>query len=178
MNVTLLICGAAGLLLVPTALASAQDSFADLHTNLKTGQTVSITDESGTETKGRFVSAGGSIRLMVDGAVREWAPQQVREIRRRGDSVRNGLVVGMSTGGAFGAFFGLVAASTLRNEGTGAGSAFLMVPIGIGVGAGIGVGLDAAVTGSTVVYRRPARSVSIAPAISPRAQAIRVAVVF
>ena len=170
---------AAGFLLVTASVAVAQESFTDLQSKMKTGDQVSVTDDSGNQVRGTVEHIGSTIRLSIGAATREWTPQQVREIRRRGDSVMNGLKIGVWAGGAAGAVLGLGVASILQNEGGDAAGAFVgLTAMGVGIGAGIGVGLDAAIRGSTVVYRRPARSVSVGPLLSPSAQGVRVALHF
>lgn len=167
------------LLLTTAGMAVAQESFADLPSKVKTGDRISITDNSGNQTRGTLEQLGSTIRLSVDSVAREWKPDDVTEIRRRGDSVMNGLTIGIVSGGATGALLGLALASLLHNEGHDAAGAFLgLTALGAGIGAGIGVGLDAAITGSTVVYRRPARTVSVRPMLAPSAQGIRVAIGF
>jgi hypothetical protein len=167
------------LLLATSSVAKAQDSFTDLQTTLKAGDLVTITDDGGAQTRGTFERVGTSIRLSVDGVAREWAPQEVREIRRRGDSLKNGLIIGLVSGGAAGAVFGWAVGTLFEAEGHDpAGPVIGLLALGLGAGAGIGAGLDAAITGNTVVYRRSPRAVSVAPMLSPRAQGVRVAVAF
>jgi hypothetical protein len=159
--------------------AHAQGSFDGIAATLRPGDVITVVDESGDRTRGRLESIGPLIRLSVDGVGREWSPQQVREIRRRGDSVKNGLMIGMISGGAVGTVFGLALASLLQNEGHDAAGPFVgILGLGVGIGAGIGVGLDAAIPGSTVVYRQPRRTVSLSPAVTPTAQSLRVAIAF
>lgn len=166
-------------LLVTSNAATAQDSFTDLQTTLKAGEVVTVTDDAGRQTRGTFERIGTSIRLSVDGVAREWAPQQVREIRRRGDSLKNGLIIGLVSGGAAGAVFGWGVGTIFAAEGAdSAGPVIGLVALGLSAGAGIGAGLDAAITGSTVVYRRPSRTMSVAPMLSPHARGVRVALAF
>ena len=176
----LLITGIASLAVLLFAdAARAQNPFHGLESVLSPGDTIFVTDDFGNRTRGRLEGIGASIRLSVDGVSREWSPQQVKEIRRRGDSVVNGLKLGMVTGGSVGAIFGSAVAALLENEGHDPLGPFLAIlGLGIGIGGGIGVGLDAAIPGSTVVYRRERRTLSISPAVSPAAQSVRVALRF
>ena len=138
---------ALGLLLVTAGTVSAQDSFTDLQKKVKPGDRVSITDDAGNRIRGTVEGVSASIRISVDGVEQEWLPAQIREIRRRGDSVSNGLKIGIASGGAAGVVFGLAVASLLQNEGHDAAGAFVaMVGLGVGAGAAIGAGLDAAIT--------------------------------
>jgi len=167
------------LVLATASVAQAQGSFADLRTTLNEGDVVTVTDDAGTQTRGTFERVGTSIRLSVDGVPQEWAPQQVREIRRRGDSLKNGLIIGLVSGGAAGAVLGWGVGAIFQAEGADPAGPFIgLLALGLGAGAGIGAGLDAAITGSTVVYRRTPRTVSVAPMLSPRAQGVRIAVAF
>jgi hypothetical protein len=178
MKLVVSLIGALGVL-VAADCAHAQAPFAGLEATLKPGDAIFITDESGSRMRGTLEGIGASIRLSVDGVSREWTPQQVREIRRRGDSLMNGLKIGLASGGAAGVVFGLGAASILRNEGHESVGPFMAVlGLGLGAGAAIGVGLDAAIRGSTVVYRRPRQIVSVSPVVTPTKQAVRVALNF
>jgi len=167
------------LVLATSSVVRAQDSFAALQAKLKAGDLVIITDDGGTQTRGTFERVGTSIRLSVDGVAREWAPQQIREIRRRGDSLKNGVIIGLVAGGAAGAVLGWGVGTIFEAEGSDpVGPVLGLLALGLGAGAGIGAGLDAAITGNTVVYRRSPRTVSVAPILSPRARGVRLAVAF
>lgn len=173
------IVGALDLLAATSGSAAAQASFDDLQTTLKTGDVVSVRDDAGNQTRGTVESVGRSLRITAGGVAREFAPQQVWEVRRRGDSLSNGLIIGALSGAAAGVVIGAAMASLFANEGHDPAGAFVgFLALGLGAGVGIGAGLDAAFTGSTVVYRRPARKVTVAPVMTPRAQAIRVGVAF
>jgi hypothetical protein len=167
------------LLVVTDGSAAAQGTFGDLRARLKTGDVVSVTDDAGKQTNGRVESLGGSLRLSVDGAVREFTSTQVTEIRRRGDSLTNGMVKGAVFGGLGGLLFGSAVKTIVEAEGEDFGGAFAaFIALGAGAGAGIGAGLDAAVTGSTLVYKRPTRTVTVGPVVAPRAQGVRISLAF
>jgi hypothetical protein len=171
--------GAVGLLVTMSGSVDAQESFGDLQSALTAGDVVSVTDDGGRQTRGTVTSVGTSLRVAADGVDREFLPQQVREIRRRGDSLRNGLLIGLISGGAAGAVMGWGVGTIFEAEGSDPAGPFIaLLAVGLGAGAGIGVGLDAAITGSTVVYRRQARTVSVAPMIGPRSRGVRVGVAF
>ena len=170
---------ALGLLIASSGVAAAQGAFADLQTLLTAGDAVSVEGDAGARVRGRVENVGTTLRISVDGVAREFAPQQVREVRRRGDSLKNGVTIGLLAGGVAGAVFGGVVGPLFEAEGSEpAGPVIAFLALGLSPGAGIGAGLDAAVTGSTVVYRRQTRSVSIAPLVTPRAQGIRVGLAF
>jgi hypothetical protein len=173
------ICGALVFLVAAADGAAAQDSFSDLQTQLSPGTVVIVEDAAGNRSTGILKSVDTSIRLVVNGAEREWSPSQVRQIRRRGDSVRNGLTIGLLSGAAAGTVFGLALASWASNEGHDAAGPFIaMLALGTGAGAGIGAGLDAAITGSTVVYRREKNRVSIGSMVGPQTRGVGLQVSF
>ena len=166
-------------LLGSAGAADAQTTFTELQQRVKSGDVIFVTDHSGHVTRGIFETAGQSIRVSVAGTTREWLPEEVREVRRRGDSVSNGLGIGALSGAAAGTACGLALASLLRNEGHDPIGAFFGVfAASVGAGAGIGAGLDAAITGNTVVYQQPKRTTSIAPVISPSGGGVRIAFSF
>ena len=173
------VLGSVGLLLATAGVVDAQTIFADLPERVKPGDVISIQDNSGRVTRGVLEAAGPSIRLSVDGTTREWFPDNVREIRRRGDSIANGVKIGALSGGAVGVVFGLALASLFENEGHDPVGPFVgMLALGLGAGVGIGAGLDAAITGSTVVYRQPRRTTSISPVVSRNGGGVRLAFTF
>ena len=176
---TMMILGAIGLLVTTSGSADAQESFGDLQSALRAGDVISVTDDGGRQTRGTVTSVGTSLRVAVDGVDREFLPQQVREIRRRGDSLRNGLIIGLISGGAAGAVMGWGVGAIFEAEGSDPAEPFLaLLAVGLGAGAGIGVGLDAAITSSTVVYRRQTRTVSVVPMIGPHRRGVRIGVAF
>ena len=82
-------------------------TFEELRLRLQPGDTVHVVDASGHETRGRVATLSElALMLTVDGERREFAAAVVKQIdRRRRDSVRNGLLIGVGTGALLG--FGL-----------------------------------------------------------------------
>lgn len=176
-KLTLLIAGATvGLFLATTLPAAAQESFTNLQHVLRPGDTVFVTDDTGMETRGRVVGVGPfALRLTVDGVERQWLAARVWRVTRP-DSVKNGAIAGLVTGGIIGGVGGVVLGSLLRNEGHDAvGPFFFLVGVGAGGGAAIGAGIDALLAGRTLIYER---RVTVVPVVAPRAQGIQLAVRF
>jgi hypothetical protein len=172
----------AGLLLATAMPVTAQDRFVHVQYALRPGDTVFVVDDTGTETRGKVARIGPSaLRLIVDGYERDWAAAAVERLERRGDSLKNGAIAGLATGGIFG-FFAIAAVS-----GAG-GGAFPLVPSDgqiavvfgafMGLGAGIGAGIDALVPGRTLLYLRPRNRTSVVPLVTPTAQSIQLRVAF
>ena len=138
-------------------------SLDQLRVLVKPGDTVTVTDETGRETKGKIASlTPASLELAVDGGLRSFAENDVRVVRqRRQDSLRNGALWGLGAGAAFGAI-GFV-------EGPEVGVASTALYAGIGVG--IGVGIDAALKSTQTILFNPARTqagLTLRPVMSDR----------
>jgi hypothetical protein len=74
-------------------------SFLDLQQRLHSGNTVYVTDNAGTETKGQVVEvAGSSLVLEVKGVQRRLDQSTIRNVQRRGDSLWNGTLIGVAVG--------------------------------------------------------------------------------
>jgi len=119
--------------------------------------TVFVTERTGKETRGQLVSLTESVLVVnVSGAEQTFRPADVVRIERRGDSLKNGAIIG--------AAFGLITGALL-NECAGGGSGAngegcLGARIGLALGgaaiwAAIGAGIDALIPGRTRIW--PAR---------------------
>ena len=112
------VLGAIGLFLVIAGSAGAQESFTDVQRTLQPGDTVDLTDASGTKTRGSVTGVQPSaLRLAVAGVEREWTASDVKEIRRRGDSVKNGAIIGAVAGGVLGGIGGWAIGTIFASEG-------------------------------------------------------------
>lgn len=146
---------ALGLMWLGTS-ASAQvvATFADLPLRLNIGERVTVEDRSGAAVKGtvqRLTSE--EIVVTTTGGERVFTRASVSRIQRRGDSLRNGMLIGAVLGGALGGAFAGSFSGEFR------ASDFLQgVAIFGGVGLGLGLAVDAAHAGSTTVFA--ARSAS------------------
>ena len=143
------------------------------------GQSLIVVDDSGVETTGRLLRlTADELTISAAGRDRTFQRRDIAAIYKRGDSKKNGAVIGVLSG----AVLGFVAGTqdTCGDFWTGARScsagekvahgAFGATIIG-GLGAAIGVGIDALIVGRTVLYQRPktssSRGFTIAPALSP-----------
>ena len=74
-------------------------SFVDLQERLHWGNTVYVTDTTGTETKGKFVEVSGSTLVLdVRGTQRRFDQAGILDVQRRGDSLWNGTLIGLAVG--------------------------------------------------------------------------------
>ena len=98
--------------LVSPAVASAQTqaiatSFDQLRVLVRPGNTVTVTDSAGAETRGKVLSvSGASLELSVAGTPRSWAESQVRIVSQQrhsfGAGARHGFFIGAGVGGVLG----------------------------------------------------------------------------
>jgi hypothetical protein len=159
--------GVLALLFFGAAPLAAQESFADVQRLLRPGDAVSLIDTNGSEIRGRVAGVGSSsLRIATRQSEREWPAQAIWQIRRNGDSLRNGTLIGLTIGGAIGVVGGLAWASLLHNEGHGALGGFVfLATVGAGSGAGLGAGFDALIRDRTLVYQRTNR-MAISPIVA------------
>ena len=150
----------AGMLIVSSSRAGfAQStlSTADLEVllnRIKAGDGIEVTDSTAVKTAGTLTTlTDTSIGMMVRGSELKFPIADIREIGKRGDSVRNGALIGAGIGAGLVALGGAAWCS-----GYACSRPFVdTVAASAGVGllfAGIGALIDKAHTGHTVIYRR------------------------
>jgi hypothetical protein len=129
-------------------------SLDQLRVLVKPGDTVTITDDAGRETKGKIASlSSASLELSVDGGLRNFSESNVRVVRqRRPDSLRNGTLWGLAVGAGIGLLAGFDGDGYDFAWGLGGAAMYG------GIGAGIGVGIDAALKSNQTLLFNPARS--------------------
>jgi hypothetical protein len=146
---------------------------------------ITVVDDSGTETQGRLLRlTPDELTMVVDGQARTFARQRVAAIFERGDSLKNGAIIGLVSGAALGFFGGtqsscgdfwggLHSCSVSEKMANGLRGAAMMGAWS----AGIGVGIDALIPGRRLVYdrRQPtsAATISVAPALGPSGIGVR-----
>ncbi len=138
-------------------------SFDQLWTKVKSGDTIYVLGTDARETSGTFAKVSQtSLAMLVDGQIREIALSDVRQVARRGDSLRNGALIGA----AFGVVVGFIGGDEGCLDSPCAGRAAVAVVAG-GVYAAIGAGIDALIHGRTVVYRTAKQqNVRVTPILS------------
>src|SRR5437868_274029 len=82
---------------VPAAPARAQNTFGQV--NVKGSPTVFVTDRSGQESQGRLITLSpAAITIKMGTGTKTFSPDQVSLIERKGDSLKNGTLVGAVVG--------------------------------------------------------------------------------
>lgn len=148
------------------ASLSPTQSWPELARRASPGTPVAVTDATGTETRGRVSGVDpASLTLDIDGTLRHFPVSEVRQVRRNGDPLWNGLAWGAAVGVA-GALLSdsSCAGRTTCGAQTGERLAFVAAM------AVAGVGIDALHRDRTLLYRSPSHAVlSIVPAVTPSA---------
>ena len=145
--------------LVPCA-ASAQGTAQSWPGQAKAGtSTVYVLDDTGVEASGKLLRLDpDSLVLLVGDTERRFEAARVRLIEKRGDSKRNGAIIGGVIGAAIGALGMGMADCPGDGGGRCPGFRTAGVLISTGFYAAIGAGIDALVVGRTTWYEAPAAS--------------------
>lgn len=129
-------------------VCSAQNivsSFSELRTFVKPGDTVYVADEYDEETKGRVEDLSDSTLVLLVGRKddrRTFAPGSIRKVAR-GDSLFNGLLIGLAAGWASG--YAMVRAACGPpgyDDECAVNTGIILYPLGLGVGAAAGEIMD------------------------------------
>lgn len=120
--------------------------------------TIYVTDESGAETTGTLLRLEPDAAvLIVHGAERRLEAARIRRIEKRGDSLKNGALIGALIGAVFG---GLGATMTdCPGSRSNCAAYRIAAPIGsTAFYAAVGTGIDALIQGRTTLYVAPAET--------------------
>ena len=144
----------AALLFAPV-VAQAQESLGGWRgLNSSSLDTIYVTDDAGRRTEGKLLRfETDSLVMLVDGMERRFDQTHVLRIDKRGDSLKNGALIGA----ALGVLFGSIAAgiSDCPGEDPGgscAGTRVIGFAVSMGIYTAIGTGVDAMIVGRTRVF--------------------------
>jgi hypothetical protein len=120
--------------------------------------TMYVLDDTGMEISGKLLRLNpDSLVLLVGEAEHRVDAARVRRIQKRGDSLRNGAVIGAVVGAAMGLLVARISDCSANDPGGSCpgtrAAAFLF---STGIYTAIGVGIDALVVGRTTLYEAPA----------------------
>jgi hypothetical protein len=105
---------------------------------------VYVTDTQGHETKGKLMSWSGSeIALETEAGPRTFKPGEAMRLDLRGDSVKNGAVIGLISGAAMGA---------LASAGCDCDARPVIFVMSAGIYTLVGAGIDALIPGRTQLW--------------------------
>jgi hypothetical protein len=112
-------------------------------------QTVYVTDVSGKETKGRLVSwTDSGIVLQIGAITKTFAQGEAVRVDLKGDSLKNGALIGAGVGAAIGG----LTSGLADCEGC-HGTRVSLVLVSIGMYSAIGTALDALISGRRLLWR-------------------------
>lgn len=119
--------------------------------------TVYVLDDAGTETRGTLLRIDpDAIVVATDAGERRFEAVRVKRIQKRGDSLRNGAIIGAVLGAVMSALTaGISDCSGNDPGGSCPGSRAAIFILGIGIYSAIGTGIDALITGRTTLYEAP-----------------------
>lgn len=129
-------------------------TFQGLARMLEPGQRLVLTMTDRAQVRGRFERVEASrILLRTGDGVREYGENEVREIRRRGDRLWNGALIGAGAGGLGGAVFASGRPGCERGDDASfcRGIGFLL---GVPLGAIVGVSVDALMPHDHLLFAR------------------------
>lgn len=139
--------------LIPSA-AFAQGTAQSWPGLAKVESTVHVLDDTGVEATGKLLRFDpDSLVLLVGDTERRFEAARVRRIEKRGDSLRNGAIIGAVVGAAF-ALLGTRMGDCPGDNPSGPCPGFRAATVLLSIG--IGTGIDALVVGRTTWYEAPA----------------------
>ena len=116
--------------------------------------TVYVVDDAGVETSGKFLRVNpDSLVLLVNDREVPFEAARVRRIQMRGDSLRNGLIIGAVVGIGLGAVTAGMSDCPGDNSSGGCpGFRVAALAVSTAFYGGVGAGIDALIVGRTTVY--------------------------
>lgn len=150
-------------MLIPGAVHAQEPAWKGLDRSALS--TVFVLDDAGVETRGKLLRLDhDAIVVLVNGSERRFETRRVASVTKRGDSLRNGVVIGAVVGIVSGVLGSAMA--ECKNDrggfsGCGAGTRVGLAVLSTGLYAAAGAGIDAAIQGRTVLYQAPTLRLAI-----------------
>jgi hypothetical protein len=143
----------AALLFTPTA-AHAQEALGGWRgLNASALDTVYVTDDAGRTTEGKLLRLDNdSLVMLVNGAEQRFEARQILRIDKRGDSLKNGTLIGLGLGVLFGSIAAGISDCPSEPGGDCSGYRVAGFFIGTGIYTAIGTAIDAMIVGRTRVF--------------------------
>jgi hypothetical protein len=160
--------------------AQTTDAVTNDFTHLPSAGLIVVVDSTGQQTQGQLLRfSPDQLTMAVGERTLVFDRQQVSTIHAVGDSLKNGMLIGLFTGIAVGFAAGIAAAECTGYGGVSRpcddGEKLILAHVGGvlagGAGLGIGTAVDALRRGRRLIYRKVERpghpAVSITPALAP-----------
>jgi hypothetical protein len=164
--------GALVAVLLTPRLAQAQQSLGGWRgLNPSSLDTVYVTDDAGRTTEGKLLKLDtDSLVMLVNGAEQRFGATQILRIEKRGDSLKNGALIGATIGVIMGSL--MAGISDCPDSECGAGYHVTLFAVGTGIYTAIGTAIDAMIVGRTRVFEAD-RSTTAARSLSGPRLAVR-----
>lgn len=118
---------------------------------------VYIVEKSGDEVAGQLISLTRTALVLQTGkptpATRTFDLNDVAQVYRKGDSLKNGAIIGAIFGAATGIVAGLECTGNDTPSSCGAGTKTTIILTSIGAWSAIGVAIDALIPGRTLIWK-------------------------
>lgn len=164
------------LLIAVSAQSAAAQSAAVAAASVRTGETLWVTTNGGTELKGSVVSSSSTSVTLSTAADMVTLPlMEVRRIEVR-DSLTNGALIGALIGGGISAGAGITLDRDCDGQCGNWGAITRFIAVGAGAGALAGMGIDALIRREIQPSSWTSRSVAIVPTLSKTHRAVRLVV--
>lgn len=164
------------LLIAVSAQTAAAQSAAVAAPGVRTGETLWIRTNGGTELKGSVVSSSSTSLTLNTDADRVAVPlMEVRRIQVR-DSLTNGALIGALIGGGISAWAGITLDRDCDGQCGNWGAITRFIAVGAGAGALAGMGIDALIRREIKPSPWTSRSVAVVPRVSKTHRALRLIV--
>lgn len=154
----------AGFLYSPSrAAAQEARSFEQLQVLVKPGDTIQVTDFMGRTTKGKVAELSNTVlRFSVNGSTRDLSKADIYRIEQwRGDSLKNGALIGLGVG------VGMGAVSMFFCEHGDNSCKVATMGVTAGIYTAVGAGIDALIPSKQTIYFRGTRTASHRIIIKP-----------
>jgi hypothetical protein len=126
--------------------------------------TVFLTDLRGIEYRGQLLRVDpAEVVLLGERGERTFKRSEIVQIEKRGDSLKNGALIGAAIGVTGGLFVGGFSDCQGNQQDGCAGMRVAMLLTSVGLYTAVGMGIDAAIKGRTIIYRAPAVTLTIRP---------------
>ena len=148
-----LVCAAIAVLVSCFAGRASAQTFSNVQ--VEGLPTVYVTDRTGQETVGKLVTLTESaiVVRLKDNTTRTFRPDETTLVERRGDSLKNGTIIGAIFGGVMGTLTGGMGdCPDARNRSHCPGTHVAVAFLATGIWAAIGAGIDAAIPGRTRIW--------------------------
>jgi hypothetical protein len=134
--------------------------------------TVFLTDLQGVEHRGKLLRVGpDEVALLGVNGERTFRRDEIMLIEKRGDSLKNGALIGASVGALFWLLAASLAQCSAPEVSCGVGEQVGWFTLTVATYTAIGVGIDALISGRTVLYRASGKP-TVALAVQPGKAAV------